>query len=1454
MDSDSIAHPPKAPSSPESMLSDAASIPIASPSSTRQKRSPSPTNDEPSKRAKTDEDSAESSDENQQLYNENEEPGADIANEAPEVSEVIESSDSGTENVPAIQLPYGFPPISPGTMQELKEWLASHANVKPDNHVATGVHTQLLKPMEPEQQDMEEICGMMGVETDGINWSEGIHIPGVMDHGLKARPHQLAGANWISSALESPLRAALLADECGTGKTVQIGLALAIHYHRIKAEVEAGTFRPRDENRRFKPSIILCPADLAYQTFREWSRWFPNFFKIRICHRTRFLTRDYFTRIHIMPHKNGLQDWVHENAASHEDIETLRSIAIVPYYTAMRRMILRRRQDDDNAGDGETNEEDREADGDDSSVETGGQAQVGPGRKGRKTTAKEKIEFQVTGQSYNWIICDDVYPIRGPRPLTHKLIHQLEHEATLWPFVFADTEGGIDAEVYFDKDAWPTIRDGGEFGGLTIDHIVQPDHELDPPSARNELIRDEYVRYIREKTGPLFLMNPDLFQKFREFKFERPELAREAIRPLLEIFCLRRGMLTPAIMPDGTSVVPGEGIPQMRIRRVVVQSYNDHDQQDLYQIAKHHYPDLVAASNEDDEHIGHGTIDKAKLTWVNPAVLRTLALSNTNLEFWPLTQKRGEDGKTTFLNSKPIQNLLNRPPHFERLQSFSLPGAAAPTAAPTAAADSENVEEVLWRDGVGGLKWYFGQLQLAYGDDIDFPLVREDIPKTFCSRSPKLCWTINRVLELKAQGKRVLIFVNHPLTSTILTALLTSLCVETLNIRSSHTVDKRAQMVREFTNSQNRAEALVMSFQLGGFGLNLHGACHHGIIVEYPENLPTMLHAFGRLWRMGQEHEVHWDVLYLENSFDGWADSRMASKYADILAAEGDIPDLIVGEYRIICGFELIKRYLGQDSNRYPRTRVTWSEQDHPLVTREGHFYSAVAQYLMQQPQHITKFQGRHLYEIASRWTPEHGDLTLDMIEGRSPVLVNGVILDSRNPLTPGYVAVAETGDHYHDLVQRDEIQSNLAVDRKRLERERGRRVGSLGYMDEGQKESGRKWTKVPQKISFTTPRGIDGKVPEEADTRPETNESATQPISDGMMEISIDDPIQSQPEVGALEQVFSYWESPSNLITDSPIDQNMTPAYQADHPESSSLPRASIPFIIDPERFSPHGTAPDVTGQGHSPDPFELTEREAFLFMTYIHKLAPLSDACDDARHFALEVPRLALHKPMIMNGLLALASRYDSRCTNTSNEIESTFYHNKCIKLLIEAFAQPPETWDSTLLTAVVIARLYEENDNETDSYYHHLSGTQNLLNHEVIARFVMQGGLAEAASWVHLRQAIYVYVVRREPLEICLENFERSTVFRRSDDSAYANRAVYNFAKLMRLFLPMESPDGGLGKWEAVEREMQEWYNARPVSFKPIFHKVADISSDRPFPVICFAASVPGELPFALTVVVC
>ncbi|SPJ75513.1 uncharacterized protein FTOL_05244 [Fusarium torulosum] len=124
----------------------------------------------------------------------------------------------------------------------------------------------------------------------------------------------------------------------------------------------------------------------------------------------------------------------------------------------------------------------------------------------------------------------------------------------------------------------------------------------------------------------------------------------------------------------------------------------------------------------------------------------------------------------------------------------------------------------------------------------------------------------------------------------------------------------------------------------------------------------------------------------------------MSMKYANILAAEGEIHKSIDGEYRTICGFELIKMHLGQNCNRYPRTRVSWTNQDDKLVTREGHFYSAVAQYLMKNVTDSDEFPGDSLSNVAIRWKPELQELKFEMIKGTAPVLEDGVELDPHRP------------------------------------------------------------------------------------------------------------------------------------------------------------------------------------------------------------------------------------------------------------------------------------------------------------------------------------------------------------------------------------------------------------------------------------------------------------------------
>jgi hypothetical protein len=222
---------------------------------------------------------------------------------------------------------------------------------------------------------------------------------------------------------------------------------------------------------------------------------------------------------------------------------------------------------------------------------------------------------------------------------------------------------------------------------------------------------------------------------------------------------------------------------------------------------------------------------------------------------------------------------------------------------------------------------------------------------------------------------------------------------------------------------------------------------------------------------------------------------------------------------------------------------------------------------------------------------------------------------------------------------------------------------------------------------------------------------------------------------------------------------------------------------------------------------------------------------------------------------GILALASRYDALKDDNPIDLESTFYHNRCLDLLIRALAQPPETYNPIILAAVVISRHYEELDVENDTQQHHLSGTRNLISHEAVARFAGSCDVAEAASWVHLRQAIYVCIVRSQLMEIPLKTFETFSAFRKDNDSSYANRAVYIFANILRQFFADRSENTSADrtdpvsnlesckKWDALERDLTMWFDTKPLSFEPPYAEDPDVEAGRPFPFMWMVSTVSG-----------
>ncbi|QGI82421.1 hypothetical protein CEK25_009150 [Fusarium fujikuroi] len=128
----------------------------------------------------------------------------------------------------------------------------------------------------------------------------------------------------------------------------------------------------------------------------------------------------------------------------------------------------------------------------------------------------------------------------------------------------------------------------------------------------------------------------------------------------------------------------------------------------------------------------------------NPAELRTLGLStfefylpkkgltSRNFEFNPPTLRQTGVFQPSFLERQDPQKRMMIPPRYDRLESICLDGAAAYSA------DGDFMEMQKCRDR---------------GDLAGFLPYREDI-QTFCSRSDQDLFPINRVLELKEQGKR----------------------------------------------------------------------------------------------------------------------------------------------------------------------------------------------------------------------------------------------------------------------------------------------------------------------------------------------------------------------------------------------------------------------------------------------------------------------------------------------------------------------------------------------------------------------------------------------------------------------------------------------------------------------------------------------------------------------------
>jgi hypothetical protein len=113
--------------------------------------------------------------------------------------------------------------------------------------------------------------------------------------------------------------------------------------------------------------------------------------------------------------------------------------------------------------------------------------------------------------------------------------------------------------------------------------------------------------------------------------------------------------------------------------------------------------------------------------------------------------------------------------------------------------------------------------------------------------------------------------------------------------------------------------------------------------------------------------------------------------------------------------------------------------------------------------------------------------------------------------------------------------------------------------------------------------------------------------------------------------------------------------------------------------------------------------------------------------------------------------------------------------------------------------------------------IPGTARILNS--ISSSAADGGLCESASWVSLRQHIHVSLTTKQPLNLSLDSYRHSSVFREFDDEAWANRIIFLFATILQAVFEdntTEVNNLSKDKWKELDDEIEDWKHTKPWSF--------------------------------------
>ncbi|KAH8646357.1 hypothetical protein BX600DRAFT_477571 [Xylariales sp. PMI_506] len=240
----------------------------------------------------------------------------------------------------------------------------------------------------------------------------------------------------------------------------------------------------------------------------------------------------------------------------------------------------------------------------------------------------------------------------------------------------------------------------------------------------------------------------------------------------------------------------------------------------------------------------------------------------------------------------------------------------------------------------------------------------------------------------------------------------------------------------------------------------------------------------------------------------------------------------------------------------------------------------------------------------------------------------------------------------------------------------------------------------------------------------------------------------------------------------------------------------------------------------------------EVRLMKYYLEYMCNWFDLCDVQRHFARELPRLAITSPTLLNAIFALSSRHMSQ-NEQFDQYAADWYHQECLKHLSTIHMDASALARDDLLAATILLRTLEEMDVPLMGADHegHLHGIQLFMNTEGAPATASK--LRQACFWIGLRQEIVMAFANQRPVKIKLNHDFIDRSFGPADDDTWANRIILHCAEVINFCFGNDPHNTAI--YQYLKDYDETWLRSRPLSFLPLAYCEPDRSVGEVFPQI-------------------